>query len=124
MNPHNSTKVNQSYTPESTFNSAITTAIPETITDGANSHRSKSEDRLADVSDKRVKNRSIRTDQQGEITVIHLIIVGVACVTGIIVVALLKGLDGVLLSSGIAAIVALISGFSGYKIGQKVRPKE
>jgi len=53
-----------------------------------------------------------------------IVISGVLCVTVLIVVAVCKGLDGTLFASGIAAIVALISGFGGYKAGVTRTHKE
>jgi len=112
-------KNNDSYTPQSTFRGSVSAKIPPTATDGKDRNCTKPKDRLAGVSNKSNENGSVRTGQRGEVRVIHLIMLGVGCITALIVVALMKGVDGVLMSSGLAAIVALISGFSGYKIGQK-----
>ena len=107
------------FTPEATFDSSISTKIPEVVTSREGCNCTKPKDRLADIPNSSNENCIVRTNQQGEITVIHLIIAGVACVFGLITIALLKGVNGVVMASGIAAIVALISGFSGYKMGQK-----
>jgi len=134
MNPHDSQKsatdtppllpspmvsIESGYTPEAAFRSSISAEIPETVTSGKDCNCTEPKDGLADVSNSSDENCIIRTNEQGEIGVIHLIVIGVGCVTLLVVTAVLKGIDGVLLSTGIAGIVALISGFSGYKIGQK-----
>ena len=117
-------EVEAGFTDESTFDSSVSTKIPETVTYRRDCNCTKPKDRLADVSNSSNENCSVRTNQQGEIGIIHLILVGVVCVSGLIITALLKGVNGVVMASGIAAIVALISGFSGYKIGQKSTVKD
>lgn len=59
-----------------------------------------------------------------EITILHVILVAVVCITSLLITALMKGIDGVLLASGIASLVGLVTGYGGYKLGQKSKLKE
>lgn len=51
-------------------------------------------------------------------------IVGILCITALLITALANGIDGALLASGIATILTIATGTTIYKIGKKKGYKE
>jgi len=48
-----------------------------------------------------------------------IIALGVGCITSLELVALHNGIDGIGLAAAISGITAIISAFTGYKIGKR-----
>jgi len=63
--------------------------------------------------------------QRGEISILHVIMLFGGFVTFLLAIAIHHGHNGILLTSGIASLVGMVTGYGGYKLGQKsVHKKE